>query len=767
MNQAERKQPPAPPTPDAEREDQAPLDEELEHLLTPQGAELTAHIERVIFHNQENGWTVARVRVLPGDRAATVVGNLAEPNVGMCAIFRGGWVDNPTYGEQFKFESYEPTMPAEVTGIREYLKSGLIKGVGDHLAQLIVDTFGEETPRILDQEPERLTEIKGIGRKNAARIKEAWDAHKEIQELMVFLRSHEVSTAYAVRIFKFYGARALSIVRENPYRMALDIPRVGFLTADKIAAKLGFAPDSSVRAEAGAYWVLSQATDEGHVHLPRQELVGRACRQLMVPDAENQGLDPESYAAIVEQAIDSLAEQERVILENWSSEGECVFLPALFVAERGLARRLTNLLARPKAVKPKDPQGAIAKAEAQEGITLAGKQAEAVRQAAEAKVLVVTGGPGTGKTTIIKAILTLFERLGATVLLAAPTGRAAKRMAEATNREARTIHRLLEYNPQEGGFVRNEDYPLSCAALIVDEASMLDTVLAYNLVRALPETTTLILVGDVNQLPSVGPGNVLGDVIGSEAVPVVELTEIFRQARESSIIVGAHEINAGRVPDLSRPETGLTDFYFIERPDPEEALALMVEMVATRIPGRFGFDAIEDIQVLTPMHKGLVGAENLNLRLQEALNPEGPAIRRGQRVYRLGDKVMQVRNNYDHDIFNGDIGRIVAVDNKEKGVTVSFDGRDVELAGTELDEIVPAYAISVHKSQGSEYTAVVVPVLTQHYIMLQRNLLYTAVTRGKQLVVLVGTRKALNIAVARNETGTRCTRLLDRLQGGL
>ncbi len=728
---------------------------EQHELFQPQEElELSGELERITFTAEDTGFTVAKLRVREDgkDSLVTVVAHMVDPQPGQLLHLKGSWQVNPRYGNQFRATSCKTTLPASLGGLRAYLQSGLVKGIGAQFADRIIEHFGLETMAVLDQEPERLLEVEGIGPKRLQQFKEVWREQQDVRELMVFLQEHEVSGAYAVRIHKFYGPAALGVLKENPYRMAMDIPRVGFLTADAIARKLGIAQDSPVRVQAAAHYVLRQSTDQGHVFLPLKELVRRCCEMLEVE------------AELVEAAVERLKEERRVVEETLPGEhGRAVYLTGYHVAEEGVAAKLLELMTAPKTVRPIEAEKAIAWVQGSLGITLAQKQAEAVRAAAQSKVLVLTGGPGTGKTTIIIAILRIFQAIKAKALLAAPTGRAAKRMAEATRYEAMTVHRLLEYSPQAGAFKRNEETPLDCSLLIVDEASMLDLMLSYHLLKAVPKGTTLVLVGDVNQLPSVGPGNVLKDIIASERCQVVELDEIFRQARESAIVMNAHAINKGCLPQLTGSIDEPSDFYFVRREDPEAAAQLIVELVQERIPRRFGFDPLQDIQVLTPMHKGAAGAQNLNHLLQAALNPRPERLQRAGRTFRLGDKVMQVRNNYDKDIYNGDIGRIVALNAEEGRLEVLFDDRVVPVEGAELEELILAYATSIHKSQGSEYPAVVVPVLTQHYILLQRNLLYTAVTRGKKLVVLVGSQRAVAIAVNNNLTHKRFTYLEHRL----
>jgi exodeoxyribonuclease V alpha subunit len=721
-------------------------------------AELQGQIERITFINEENGYTIARVKVYGRKDLVTVVGNLISPTPGEILKMEGEWVNHPKYGEQFKIVQCKTQVPASVYGIEKYLGSGLIKGIGPVMAKRIVKRFGKETLEIIEKELEKLREVEGIGEKRVEMIKRAWEEQKEIREVMLFLQTHGVSSGYATKIFKHYGSGSIQALRENPYRLAMEVYGIGFVTADHIAEKLGFAKDSELRAEAGILYVLNQLADEGHVYYPYEPLIDKA-REILQVDRE-----------VILRAFGSVALAKRIVIEDLNQDGEdskenqkAVYLSSLHTCEAAIARRLRTLINAPKAVRPMDTDKAVQWVQQQLDITLAERQVEAVSRAVAAKVLVITGGPGTGKTTIINAILKIFARIGVTVMLAAPTGRAAKRMAEATGHGAKTIHRMLEYSIQKGGFQKHEENPLRCDLLIVDEASMIDTLLMYHLLKAVPATATLVLVGDVNQLPSVGPGNVLQDIIASGASPVVQLTEIFRQARESSIIVNAHRINSGLMPVLQSARDRLDDFYFIEQEEPDEVLRLIVDLTRERIPRRFGFDPVDDIQVLTPMHKGTVGASNLNDQLQKALNPVAEGVSRGGRNFHLNDKVMQIRNDYDKEVFNGDIGRITRIDRESQEATISFDGRGVVYDFTDLDEIVLAYAVSVHKAQGSEYQAVIIPILTQHYVLLQRNLIYTAVTRGRKLVVMVGTRKALAIAVKNDKTQKRYTYLRYRL----
>lgn len=714
-------------------------------------ANLDGILERIVFHNEENGYSVLRFKTAAGDNY-TVVGNIADPQVGSSLKLTGEWVDNAKFGRQFKMLTYETSLPAGLVGIRHYLASGLIKGVGPKTAERIVEAFGDETFAILDNEPERLSAVKGIGKRTAIGIQEAWSEHRGIRDLIMFLQPHGVSTAYAVRIYKFYGKHALSVVQENPYRLAMDISGIGFVTADIIAQKIGFEVDSPLRAEAGTLYMLTKTSDEGHVYFPFDALVTKTSDNLNI------------RADLVENAIEILEREDRVVIEELSNGQVAVYRSRFHAYESGISTYIKKILGSPKTVLIKNPNEIVEEVVANLGINLAEEQLEAVHTAVRSKMMVLTGGPGTGKTTITKAIVQSYKKLKAKILLCAPTGRAAKRMFETIGVEAKTIHRLLEYSPREDGFQRNENNPLACSLIVIDESSMMDTMLMFHLLKAIPLGATVIFVGDVHQLPSVGPGNVLKDVILSGVVDVVELHEVFRQAQESDIITNAHKINAGEVPFLESSKERLSDFYFIRQDDPERCAAMIVDLVKNHIPRRFGFDAIDQIQVLTPMHKGSAGSGNLNHLLQEALNPQPLCLKRGDREYRLDDKVMQLRNNYDKDVFNGDIGRICVVNTEDKKLTVRFDDeKNVIYDFNELDELVPAYAISIHKSQGSEYQAVVIPVLTQHYVLLQRNLIYTGVTRGKKLVILVGASKALTIAIKNNKMQKRFTYLAQRL----
>ena len=722
--------------------------------------DLSGQIERITFTNEENGFTIAKVKVQGKRDLVTVVGNLMAPMPGEILDMRGEWAIHPKFGEQFKVVQFKTKVPATAHGIQKYLGSGLIKGLGPVMAGRIVERFGEKTLDVIENQIGRLADVKGIGKKSLANIARAWETQREIRDVMIFLQSHGVSAAYATKIFKRYGDRSIAVVKQNPYRLATDIFGIGFLKADHIAKELGFTNDARVRVEAGIVYTLHQLSEDGHVFFPYEPLIER-CRDIL-----GVGREP------VVGAIGRLNADKQIIIEDinegvedFKENNKAVYLSRFYQCETGIANRLKALLSTPKSMHEVDSARAIEWVQQQLSFQPAENQKAAIRYALENKVLVITGGPGTGKTTIVKAILKIFSQMKINIMLAAPTGRAAKRMTEMTGQSAKTIHRLLEYSIHKHGFQRNEKNPLDCDVLIVDESSMIDTVLMYHLLKAVPATASCIFVGDIHQLPSVGAGNVLNDLIASGAVAVIELTEIFRQAKASRIIVNAHKINAGDLPVVSQSEISdpQNDFYFIEQDDPEKVLDIILELAYRRISQRFGFDALDDIQVLTPMHKGIVGAVNLNNRLQTVLNPGNGGIVRGDRTFRVNDKVMQIRNNYDKDVFNGDIGRISAMQPEERQLTACFDNREVVYDFSELDEMVLAYAVSVHKSQGSEYPVVILPILTQHYILLQRNLIYTAVTRGRNLVVMVGSRKALAIGVNNNQTLQRYTRLRHRI----
>lgn len=713
---------------------------------------LQGTLERITYVNEENHYVVARLQV-PGRRElTTIVGNLPSVTPGETLKLTGEWTLHTKYGEQFKVESFETITPATVAGIERYLGSGLIKGIGPVFAKRLVEAFGTETLRIIEEESVRLLAVDGIGEVRLQRIRTAWEEQKEIRDVMIFLQGHGVSSAYAAKIFKVYGKSSIAVVQENPYRLAQDIYGIGFKTADRIAQALGVERQSPLRVEAGVIHVLNELAEDGHVYFPFDRLVKESAAILEVEQE------------LVAPAIERLEQGKRVIRHE-GPEGMAVYLASLHAAEEGVARLLLTL-AKGGAPPPDiDIDRAILWVEQANQLRLAEEQKEAIRQALQRKLLVITGGPGTGKTTILKCIIQILEKKQRRIVLCSPTGRAAKRMSEATGREARTIHRLLEFSPKEGRFKRDQRRPLEADLVIVDEASMVDIVLMNSLLKAIPSAAGLILVGDVDQLPSVGPGAVLRDVIASGLVRVICLTEIFRQARESQIVVNAHRINRGEFPFCAEWEgKERSDCYLFAKEEAQEAQAAILELASRGLPRRHRVDPMDDVQVLSPMQKGPIGAMQLNQALQALLNPSGPELLRGGRLYRLGDRVMQTRNNYEKEVYNGDIGRIVALDQEEREVTVRFDDRRVAYDFSELDELVLAYAVTVHKSQGSEYPAVIIPVHTAHYVMLQRNLLYTAITRGKRLAVLVGTKKAVAIAVKNHTIQLRYTDLARRLQ---
>ena len=715
---------------------------------------LSGLIERVTFHSEESGFAVLRVKIRGQRDLVIVVGTLVDATAGEWLEASGLWVVDPQHGPQFKTESLRTTHPKTVEGIEKYLGSGTIKGIGPHFASRLVAAFGVDVFDVIEKEPDRLLEVKGIGPIRHEKITAAWEEQKAVREIMVFLHSQGVGTSRAFRIYKTYGEEAIEKVRENPYRLAQDIWGIGFKTADQVAENLGIAKDSDIRARAGVQYVLQALTDEGHCAYPEGELVDRASAML------------EISKDIVERAITH--EVQTGSLSAHEHDGNTlIYLSTLDTSEQLLASNLVRLTRLPHPCPPIDVSKAISWAEQNPSITLAPEQRAALQRAVSSKVLIITGGPGVGKTTLIHCIVRIFRAKNLQVRLAAPTGRAAKRMSEATGMEAKTIHRLLEFDPATGRFKHDQHKPLKGDVFILDETSMIDLVLGHQLVRAIPVHAALILVGDVDQLPSVGPGRVLQDIISSKMFPVCRLTQVFRQAAESDIIINAHRINTGKLPRWPRVERGETadvgDFYFVECAEPAKAVQIIVHLLQDRIPRRFGFDPVEDVQVLTPMQRGDLGARNLNLVLQGALNPESEGVSRFGWKYCPGDRVMQIVNNCERDVFNGDMGRIDAINREEGEVTVLFEGRSVTYDLQELDELALAYATTIHKSQGSEYPCVVIPIHTQHYTLLQRNLLYTAVTRGRQLVVLVGTVRAMAIAVKRMEMRTRVTTLVERL----
>ncbi len=711
-------------------------------------------VERITYHNEQNGWSVLRCAASGFTELVTVVGSMPETHVGAVLTLTGSWKVDARYGRQFAAETFEETLPATVYGIEKYLGSGLVKGVGPKFASRIVREFGERTLDVIEETPDELLRVPGIGKVRVERIKKSWAEQKEIKNIMLFLQSHDVSTSHATKIYKTYGNDSISVVKENPYRLADDIWGIGFKTADSIAEKLGFSHEKFERLRSGLLYTLNRLADDGHCYATRDQLM-KAGSELLDVGQELLSITLDDMIRAGDVKTDSIPQEDPEEIP-----GTAIYLPPFYYAESGAARRLGQICSSASSVQVV-PLGLREHIERATGMRYDPVQMQAIETAVNSKVFVLTGGPGTGKTTTTQGILTAFRAAGAGILLAAPTGRAAKRLSEATGMEAKTIHRLLEYKPPEG-YSRNEESPLEGDVLIVDECSMIDIMLMYALLRAVPDSMRLVLVGDIDQLPSVGAGNVLRDIIESGSFPVVRLTRIFRQAQTSRIIMNAHQINRGRMPDLSNARG--TDFFFLEQEDPEEAAKTIVDLVKSRLPSHYRVSP-SVIQVLTPMQRGAVGAANLNQVLQAALNPSGEDLRRGGYTYRRGDKVMQIRNNYEKEVFNGDIGVVLSVSREDQELTVEFDGRQVTYDVSELDELVLAYATTIHKSQGSEYPMVVMPILMTHYVMLQRNLVYTGITRAKKLLVLVGTRKALSTAVRTMTVSRRNTLLSHRLRG--
>jgi exodeoxyribonuclease V alpha subunit len=740
--------------------------------------QLTGAVERVTYYNADNGYTVLRLRpdrrdMLPypyADQLATVVGNLPELNPGEWLKLTGRWLNHPKHGRQFQVQQCEQSLPASAEGVKRYLGSGMVRGIGKVMAERIVDRFGDRSLDIIDEDPQRLREVLGIGEKRIGNLIEAWEEQRAIKDVMVFLHSHQVSTNLAVKIYKQYGDQSLTVVQNEPYRLVREIYGIGFKTADRLAQALGLAADDPARIEAGIAYTLSKMADEGHVFVPQAELEPEAAKTLALDQSqvttvltrlesnETVRRDTLRYPEAGENGVTAVREEQ------------AVYLPSLYQSEVSLTRSVQRLVQHPTSrLATLRGRAAAALAELTAAgdragaMTLSPQQQQAILAAVTHKVTVLTGGPGTGKTTTLRTLLDLLDRGGYSTLLASPTGRAAKRLAEATGREAKTIHRLLEFKPTEG-FARNASRPLDADMIIIDETSMLDLVLANHLLKAVGSDAHLLLVGDVDQLPSVGAGDVLRDLIASGVTAVVRLETIFRQAAGSLIIRNAHRINQGQMPQTD-PEAD--DFFLFVKDDPQEVADLIVDIVKNRAPLKFGFDSIDDIQVLAPMYNGQTGVTRLNQMLQEALNPPArkPHKQLGGRVFRVGDKVMQTTNDYDKNVYNGDIGRITAMDVVNQTITVSVDGAPVVYSFLEADDLIHAYAVSVHKSQGSEYPCVVMPVVTQHYLMLQRNLLYTGLTRAKKVAILVGTRKAVAMAIKNNRVAQRHTALDLRLKG--
>ena len=719
---------------------------------------LSGTVERVTFHSTESGFCVLKVQARAKGHFSRdlvpVVGHAPAVGAGEWITATGRWICDREHGPQFKADTLKVTPPTGVEGIERYLASGQMRGIGPRLAARIVAAFGEAVFAVIEEAPDRLAEVEGIGRTRVARIRKGWAEQKAVREIMIFLHAHGVGTARALRIFRTYGADAIRVMTEDPYRLARDIHGIGFRTADAIAMRLGTEPAAPARLAAGIAFALQAAMDEGHCGLPAEELARLAARLL--------GVERE----IARVAVALAAREGADVVADTLGAETCLFLKGLHGAERAIAGRL---LRRADGTPPWphiDASRARDWVEARTGRALSASQAEAVRRVLAARLCVMTGGPGVGKTATLDAILRILTAKGVRVALAAPTGRAAKRMAEQTGLPAKTLHRLLEIDPRGGGFSRNAGNPLDCDLLVLDEVSMIDVPLMHALLKALPDHAALLLVGDVDQLPSVGPGQVLADVIGSGRVPVARLTEVFRQAAESRIVVNAHRINAGRMPEPA-PRGAPSDFHLVELAEGEDGVARVVDVVSRAIPRRFGLDPARDVQVLTPMTRGSLGSRSLNHALQAVLNPFPAAqVERFGWRFAPGDRVMETRNDYDRDVFNGDLGRVAAIDEAEGALSVEFDGRAVAYPFAELDTLVPAFAVTIHKSQGSEYPAVVIPVALQHAAMLARNLLYTGVTRGRRLVVLVGERRALAIAVRGRRGGGRRTKLKEWLESG-
>lgn len=706
-------------------------------------------LKRVVFRNPDTGWTVARLGVLGKIEPITVTGHLPDFRPGDRLRIHGRWEVDRRYGKQFRVEACVTVPPTTAAGIRKYLSSGRFPGVGEVLAARILDAFGTDTLEVLKSRPERLREVEGIGRNRAEKIREIFSRERSNHDVMIFLRGHEVSVRIAARIHKRYGSRTIAVIRENPYRLAREITGIGFLTADRIGRSLGIPDHDPRRIRAGVGHFLAQGSLEGHLFLPRHLLLRKTAI----------GLDCDP--GLVEEAIEDLAGRGEVILEDLA-EGQGVFQPELHQAELGVAEGIRDLARTPVQAARIDWEQVFGDLEVEFGTPFAKEQREAMRQALSSSALVITGGPGTGKTTLIRGLLQILEGQGKRISLCAPTGRAARRIREATGREARTIHRLLEFHPRSQSFLRDRAHPLETDVVVIDESSMVDMVLAYHLLEAIPIGCQVIFVGDSDQLPPVGPGNLLRDLLDSRCLQVVRLVEVFRQARESAIVRNAHRVRRGEMP-LCGSEDENHDFIFLERKDPERIVETLRELVADRIPARFGLDPVRDIQVLSPMHRGPIGVQRLNQEFQKVLNPHGQKVTQGSHPLRVGDKVMQLRNNYEREVFNGDIGRVETLNTGEKWIGVRFGDRLVSYGTEDLDELDLAYACTVHKSQGSEYPVVVVVLHTQHAIMLQRNLLYTAITRARQALFLVGTRQALHLAVRNRRTQKRFTNLGQRL----
>ena len=716
---------------------------------------LDGHLERITYYNRENHFTIAKFRTDKTNNLITVLGYIPNPNLGESLKIYGNWETHARYGQQLKIEHFEVVLPTTADGIKKYLKSGAIKGLGPKTAIRLVDHFKEKTLEIIEKDPARLLEIKGIGKATSNLIIKAWKENHAIKSLIQFLQENRINTSYSSKIYKKYGSEAVNIIRNDPFRITKDIPGIGFIIADTVAQNMGVSKNEPNRVKACIIHLLEQGTTEGHIFLYEDELI-RRCMKIFHIECD-----------AAESAIAALADEQEVVIEQ---DGEDPYIKAVYPkilheAETVISNRLKALLSVPSTIPDIDLEQITSEVLKKLAIKLSSEQLSVLEGIISYHTVIITGGPGTGKTTLIRSINSIFDLLGKKVLLAAPTGRAARRLSEVTQRNASTIHKLLGFNFMDGAFNKNQDNPLNTDALIIDEASMIDTLLMYHLIKAVPMTAVIILVGDVFQLPSVGPGNILSDLIKSNRIKTFKLNKIFRQDQESPIVINAHKIRRGELPDLIQtngPEE-LSEFYFIEQNNPGMVVNTIVELCSKRIPNIFNFDSMNDIQVLTPMHRGEVGTSNLNQVLQKVLNPNPVIMTIQNNAFKLGDKVMHLKNNYQKEVFNGDIGTISFVDKKKEELTVNYYGRDVAYDFSELEELTLAYAISVHKSQGSEYIAVIVPIMTQHFALLQRNLLYTAITRGKKLVVLIGTKKALAIALKNDKPRKRLSGLAKRL----
>lgn len=713
------------------------------------------HLERITYFNEDTHYTIARLKPAGLSAAVTVVGYLAGVSLGETIKVNGRWETHPKYGQQLKIDSFEVMLPAGIDGIRTYLGSGIVKGIGPSLASRMVKAFGAETLEVIKDHPHRLVEVDGIGEAKAALIQGAWSEHHALRGLMQFLQKMGIQTSYCAKIFKEYGPDAVALIQEDPFVLADDFPGAGFLIADTIARKQGVENEDPQRVRACILHLILQNAEDGHTFAERENLFSRCENQFQISQLS------------FENAMAELIEARVIIVEPIADDpwASAVYLKELYQAESGLAERLQAMLSVPVEPVEIEAESIAREVHHRLAINLSAEQLQVLEKVFSHHIAIITGGPGTGKTTLLRSISTVFQAQGRRLLLAAPTGRAARRLAEVTRRKASTIHRLLGYNFTDNGFMRNRDNPLDADAVIIDEASMIDTVLMYNLLAAVPLSARLVLVGDVSQLPSVGPGNVLADMINSGCIPVFYLNKIFRQDRESAIIINAHRVREGQLPDLpdSTEIDDLSDFYFIEQGDPDRAAARITELCCQELPAKFGLDPVNDIQVLTPMHKGAVGTINLNSLLQKALSRQPLGAKTTAIPFKPGDKVMHLKNNYQKEVYNGDIGIVDRIDNQKSELAVNYYGKIVSYDFDELDEMTTAYAISIHKSQGSEYPAVIVPLMTQHYVLLQRNLLYTAMTRGKKLVILIGTRKALNIALKNDKPHRRLSGLANRL----